>query len=1305
MSRVIAAFTLALVSILLLSSAHFGLGELADTPWPKFKHDAQNTGRSPYAGPQTAVLKWSYLTPSDIAGAPAIGQDGTIYIPTIGNDAMYALNRDGTLKWKYTTGGGCWTSPAIGSDNTIYFGTDDGKFYAMNPDGTLKWTYSVDNNSYFSAPAIASDGTIYVVSSAWLVRVPIAEGPSLQLETSKFHAISPDGTLKWSYDVPGTGPPNSPAIASDGAIYFTFRRTLYALNPSGTLKWSYATNQGTIYSSPAIGSDGTIYFGNNNKLYAVDSDGTLKWVYLTKGDIISSPAISTADVIYVGTTFSTDRYGFIYFDNKLYAINSNGTLKWSYTAAGEIWSSPTIGSGGTVYFVANDGKLYALDANGALNWSCVTKVSRQIKASPIIDSDGTIYFVVGNRLYAIAHPPPTPPSSTTLTIDPTTFTLEPGRPITLFATLTVDGNPVIDKPITWDATAGTVSPSSETTDVWGRVSATYIAPSYPTTLTVTASFAGDDWFLGSSGDSQGTITAPRPASAQLADTPWPKFRRDLRNTGISPYIGPQENTLRWSYTAGYSISTSPAIGSDGTIYFGSYQWLHALNLDGTFKWSYKARGYIGGSPAVSQDGSIYFGSEDGNLYALNPDGTLRWTYPTEGSSVSSPTMDATSGNVYFGSDKLYALNPDGTFGWSYATGDICSTASPAIASDSTIYVGSLDWKLYALKPDGTLKWSYTTDGSIHSSPAIATDGTIYIGSQDGKLYAINPDGTLKWSYSTGSLIISSPAIGPGGIIYIGSTDGAIYALNPDGALMWSYTTGGEIGWSSPAIGADGTIYFGSKDNKFYALNPDGTLKWSYTTGGKISHSSPAIGLDGTIYFGSCDGKFYAIGTGLLPHDPIYIDGNTDFTPANGITSGLGTASNPYIIENWQIVAGGVEIRNTDAHFIIQNVHAYGRGYAGIHLDNVKNGKILNNAIINDYTYGIFLYLSSNNLIENNLIKNSVEGIWLDYSWNSVLRGNIFLNNRYSFGVQGWDLSHFYHDIDISNFIDGKPIHYIVEGKHLTFDGSVTEVGYLGLIACENIQVRNLNISNNKEGILLAWTSGSEISDSVFLNNDQGIKLFNSSNNSIIKNTTRNNSSEGIAFSGGSSNNLIENNLIRNNLGGGISFYRHSSNNVIVSNFIENNQYGIELIGSSYNSIVNNTVENNRRGIYLIFSSDGNSIYHNNLINNREMQAYDNGSNYWDNGSEGNYWSNYSGKDMNDDGMGDTPHTIPGDNNQDRYPLISPFVSVTKPPPAPTRWPLIVGIVGAMVIISISTAFYVRKMCLKRIKKRRRRKKR
>ena len=48
-----------------------------------------------------------------------------------------------------------------------------------------------------------------------------------------------------------------------------------------------------------------------------------------------------------------------------------------------------------------------------------------------------------------------------------------------------------------------------------------------------------------------------------------------------------------------------------------------MNPSGTLKWKYKTGGSIWSSPAIGSDGTIYVGSWDGNLYAINPVGTLK----------------------------------------------------------------------------------------------------------------------------------------------------------------------------------------------------------------------------------------------------------------------------------------------------------------------------------------------------------------------------------------------------------------------------------------------------------------------------------------------------------------------------------------------------------------------------------------------------------------------------------------------------------------------------------------------------------
>lgn len=315
--------------------------------------------------------------------------------------------------------------------------------------------------------------------------------------------------------------------------------------------------------------------------------------------------------------------------------------------------------------------------------------------------------------------------------------------------------------------------------------------------------------------------------------------------------------LLWRYETGGEVSSSPAIGSDGTVYVGSSDSkLYAFTPQGDWYWEYGTGLAVKSSPAVGSDGKIYFGSDDTYLHILHPEGVRYREYPTEGYISSSPALAADS-TIYVGSgdDNLWALTSEGKFKWKYTTGnDVASSA--AIGTDGTIYVGSDDNYLYAINPDRTLKWSYETGGKVSSSPAIDADGTVYFGSQDRYVCALNPDGTLKWSYETGGKVNSSPAIGEDGTIYVGSDDNYLYAFTPAGTLKWQYETGLFVR-SSPAVGANGTIYFGSVDGYIYALRPDGTLKWKYATGDAVT-SSPAIGADGTIYCGSMDHSLYAL---------------------------------------------------------------------------------------------------------------------------------------------------------------------------------------------------------------------------------------------------------------------------------------------------------------------------------------------------------------------------------------------------------------------------------------------------------------
>lgn len=373
-----------------------------------------------------------------------------------------------------------------------------------------------------------------------------------------------------------------------------------------------------------------------------------------------------------------------------------------------------------------------------------------------------------------------------------------------------------------------------------------------------------------------------------AVSPWPMFRHDLLHTGRSQYTGPSEPYILWTFKAQDGIASSPSIGGDGTIYFGS-GWdfngssdpaLYALHSDGSLKWRFNTAGGVFSSPAITPDGIIYFGSLDGHLYSVKDtgrDGQLLWRSSLKHWVYSSPAVGY-GGDIFIGGLLLtfYAFRPDGTLRWSHPT-DWCVFSSPAITPDGIVYVGSKDEHLYAFTETGEFLFAAGTgsfyDGHmVDSSPAVGPDGTIYVGVDpygavgqvpyaiDTALFAFRPDGSLKWTFDMDDGAESSPAIGPDGTVYIGSYDGRLYAVADRGdepELLWSFKTGGWID-GSPAVDADGVIYFGSRDSTLYALDTGGNLLWSLATEGGIE-SSPAIDGRGVLYFGSFDGVLHAVG--------------------------------------------------------------------------------------------------------------------------------------------------------------------------------------------------------------------------------------------------------------------------------------------------------------------------------------------------------------------------------------------------------------------------------------------------------------
>jgi nitrous oxidase accessory protein NosD len=207
---------------------------------------------------------------------------------------------------------------------------------------------------------------------------------------------------------------------------------------------------------------------------------------------------------------------------------------------------------------------------------------------------------------------------------------------------------------------------------------------------------------------------------------------------------------------------------------------------------------------------------------------------------------------------------------------------------------------------------------------------------------------------------------------------------------------------------------------------------------------------------------------------------------------------------------------------------------------------------------------------------------------------------------------------------------LVEGFGIYLGGHDAHLQYNTIINCETY-------NNDRSGIIISRSAYDDMTNNRIIN----CKSFNNGFESVGYDLTK----AGIAIT--DHNHFIYNTLISeceiyNNAGDGICCGNSGSGTHIIGNTIYNNSwYGINFSGTNHNEL----------------------IYRNNFITNHRNNAYDGGINTWYNTTlhEGNYWSDYTGIDVDGDGIGDTPYIIPGGSNQDLYPLMYPWDSEPIPP--------------------------------------------
>ncbi|PIU45439.1 MAG: hypothetical protein COS95_03590 [Ignavibacteriales bacterium CG07_land_8_20_14_0_80_59_12] len=355
----------------------------------------------------------------------------------------------------------------------------------------------------------------------------------------------------------------------------------------------------------------------------------------------------------------------------------------------------------------------------------------------------------------------------------------------------------------------------------------------------------------------------------LANSPWPMFLHDAQHTGRSPYRGPQEGKVEWTFFAGGGVFSSPVIDENGTIYVRVSSFspdFLAIGADGQLKWSKSTAG--DGSALVAADGNVHVDGYDNwqrYLFAYDRGGFLKWRFPVVGNaSFSSPVISKDGGTVYLAVGSLYAIRRDGTLHWKWKPDSDSVQYSPAMSPDGTLLYVPGGHALYAVDTSGHLR---LTCRKVPSAPAVDNDGNVYFCAGADELCSFDQSGVLRWRLPgvpwTGLGI--GPIIGWDGTIYV-ITCLDLYAIDYAGRLKWKYPLP-ALSDCIPAIDVDGTIYFGlthsrrpygnpADSTNFIALNPDGTMKFQMYLAGGLGgwipniDSPPAISGNGRIYVSS-----------------------------------------------------------------------------------------------------------------------------------------------------------------------------------------------------------------------------------------------------------------------------------------------------------------------------------------------------------------------------------------------------------------------------------------------------------------------
>lgn len=167
-----------------------------------------------------------------------------------------------------------------------------------------------------------------------------------------------------------------------------------------------------------------------------------------------------------------------------------------------------------------------------------------------------------------------------------------------------------------------------------------------------------------------------------------------------------------------------------------------------------------------------------------------------------------------------------------------------------------------------------------------------------------------------------------------------------------------------------------------------------------------------------------------------------------------------------------------------------------------------------------------------------------------------------------------------NVVVNKTLSLVGEDRDTTIIHG-NSFGNVVTVTVDNVEIENLNIQHSGYlcvGVFLDNITNSIIQDNCLYDNDEGFRLENCSNISIVNNTVLDQDSLGIVIDSSSDISIIGN-IVNNSRGSGIVIF--DSDNVLVIGNSANNNHGDGIyLNAPNSSVVGNQANNNYMGIII-----------------------------------------------------------------------------------------------------------------------------